>query len=251
MNHKIEKELKAPDAFVSTSDKLFTMVEHHARSIGLFFMAILIVSTGWIGYGWIQSSRELSAADAIYKAEADLKAAQTKVENEQLKAAKPDQAPKADYAKEFAPSVEKIKEQIKANGSTKAALVSAIKLSRFLMQQKQYAEAMAVLDLTSYKPAPNDIVGGFWFMHRGLTYMENQKTEEAIKAYEAVVAASNLKSFHPEALLKLGVAYEVKGDKVKARESYQRLEREFPNTEASTSAQQYLRLLDLNQSQQG
>lgn len=260
MNHQTEKELKAPDAFVLTSEKVFTWIEHNARWIGIVIGVVVVLSLGWIGYGFWESSRELKAAEAIYKAEAELKTVEAKISEERSKlaegqdkkkAATPDQLRPTDYVKDFAPSVAKIKEQIKANGNTKAGLVSALKISYFLMQQKQYQEALAVLDLTTYKPSNKDVLGGFWLMHRGLTYLENQKTDEAIAAYETVTKASALKEFHPEALLKLGVAYEVKGDKTKAREYYQRLESEFPNTEASTSAQQYLRLLDLNQSHQG
>jgi TolA-binding protein len=46
-------------------------------------------------------------------------------------------------------------------------------------------------------------------------------------------------------MLKLGMSYEMKGEAEKARQTYEKLGREFPDSEASSSALQYLRLLDL------
>jgi TolA-binding protein len=109
---------------------------------------------------------------------------------------------------------------------------------------------LSVLDLPSYKPSAKDVVGGMWLMHRGIVLMENQKYDDAAKVYQEVVSSSDLKPFQPEALLKLGVVYEQKGEADKARQAYEKLAKEFPNTDASTSAQQYLRLLDLK-SQKG
>lgn len=262
MSEKIDKEeLKAPDAFVSTTEKFFKWIEDHFQLIGMLLGAVLVVSLSWIGFNYYESKKEQQAADLIYAAEAELRVAETRVRDERAKkleslaggkkAAKSAEIRPPDYKTDFAPAVVKIKTQIQAHQKTKAALISALNLSYFLMQQEQYPEALAVLDLPTYKPSANDVLNGFWLMHRGLTYLENEKPDEAIAAYESVVKATGLKAFHPEALLKLGVAFELKGNPAKARESYERLTREFPKTEASSSAHQYLRLLDLNQSQQG
>lgn len=262
MSQRIDKaELKGPDVFVSTTDKIFHWIEHNFAMIGLLIGLGLVGSLGWLGYSYYDSSREQKAAGNIYSAEAELKAAETKVRDERAKMMgdlgagkkdiKPEQVRPVDFAKDYAPSVEKVKGKIKENASTKAAAVAALELSSFLMQQRQYAEAMNVLDIPTYKPSSSDVLGGFWLMQKGLTYLENQKVDEAISAYQSVLAAPALKTFQPEAMLKLGIALEVKGDRAKARETYERLGREFPNTEASTSAQQYLRLLELSQPKQG
>jgi predicted negative regulator of RcsB-dependent stress response len=262
MSKQIDKqELKGPDAFVFTTEKALQWVKHNFAVMSILVIAAIVVSLGWLGYDYYDSSREERATGAIYKAESELKSAESKVRDERAKmmgevaagkkGVKPELVRPADYVKDFAPAVEKVKEQIKAHSSTKAALISALSLSSFLMQQKQYTEALNILDIPTYKPSSHETLGGFWLMQRGITYLENQKTDQAIDAYQNVLSSPDLKIFQPEAMLKLGVALELKGDKAKARETYERLGREFPNTEASTSAQQYLRLLELNQAKQG
>lgn len=260
MSKKFDKEelreIKGPDAFVATSERILDWI---ARNALLVFGAAGLVVVGvaaWLGMNYLNYLKEQKAVDAIYSAESELKKAETKVREDRAKAmqealdpkkgksAATPQAP-VDFAKDYAPLVEPVKAAIQSHSSTRAAVVSALNLSYFLMQQKQFAAALEVLSLPSFRPGNSDVVSGFWHMHRGLTLIENQKPEDAIQVYKEVVAANELKAFHPEALLKLGVAYEAKGEPNLAKENYEKLTREFPNTEASTSAQQYLRLLDL------
>ncbi len=263
MTNKIDKEeLKTPDAFISLSDQVLRWLERHFALIATSLGAVLVIWLGWLGYSYFDSTREQKAAEAIYLAEAELKSAESKVRDERAKimgeiaskgnkSAKSESVRPTDYTKDFAPSVEKIKSQIKAYSGTKVALIAALNLSYFLTQQKQFGEALAVLELPRFKPGQNDVVNGFWLMHRGMIFLENQKFDEAVLEYQRVLSGTSLKAFHPEAILKLGLAHEMKGDRVKAKDAYERLGREFPESEASNSARQYLRLLELNQPQQG
>lgn len=82
-------------------------------------------------------------------------------------------------------------------------------------------------------------------MHYGLVLIENGKVEDAVGQYDDVVKSPELKPFHPEAMLKKGIALELKGDAAKAREIYEQIGRDFPASNASSAAAQYLRLMDL------
>lgn len=272
MSSKIDKDmLKNPDIFVSTSDKIFEYAEKHFKTVATIFVLVVVAGVGYVAYGYVVASQEQKAAEALYLPEAALKKSEGTVRDERAKqmqqlAATGDKAKDktkkvgpasgenlrpVDYAKDFAPNVAAVKSAIVAHASSKAAMVSALNLSYFLTQQKQYSEALAVLDLPKYHPSTTELLGGFWLMHRGMILLENSQVEPAMESYESILKASTLKPFHPEALLKLGLCYEVKGNAEKARETYEKLGREFPDTEASTTAQQYLRLLALNAHKQG
>jgi TolA-binding protein len=252
-------EAKAPDAFMQTSKSVLHYLEEHVVIVSIVVVSALVGGTAYTGITWYQNRAESSAAEAIYSQEAELQKAETAIREERAKKmqglaglslkdkkqAKPETVRPVDYAKDYASLVEKVRAQIKQHADTRAAMVSALNLSYFLAQQKQFKDALEVLNSTKSKPGTSDILGGFWRMHMGLSLLENQRPDEALKVYTEVLGAQDLKPFHPEALLKTGVAYELKGEVEKARDTYLKLGRDFPNTEASNSATQYLRLLDL------
>lgn len=256
---KISKELKGPDAFVSTSDRVFAWIEQHARSISLLCAVVLIGAVGYTANNWWNHRQEEKAAEKLYGPENELKKAEEKIRDERAEkmkalanptskaknAAKPEVSRPADFQADYAPAVDKIRTAIKAYAGTRAALVSALNLSNFLIQQKQYSMALEVLSIPTYQPPSGDLLAGFKLMHAGLAQLENGKADEALKNYENVLKSKELGYFHSEAMLKSGVAYELKGDLNRARESYEKLSRDFPNTEASNTGQQYKRLLDL------
>jgi TolA-binding protein len=273
---KIDKEtLKGPDVFLSTSEKVFQWVEHNLVVIGSIVGVGLAVACGIVGYNYFVGVREQKAAEALYVPEAEFKKAQSEMAEAKQKdklaqqnsaASKTTKGKNKDKNKDrdkdkdkpsdgdtsatdkkidLEPMIAKIKTQIDLHSQTRAAMVSAMNLSNFLLTEKRYADALAVLDLIKYDPGSADLLAGFWLMHRGLIYLENTKSSQARECYQRVLESPQLNAFHPEALLKLGVAFETEGDLTKARDYYERVGREFPNTEDSTTAQQYIRLLEL------
>jgi predicted negative regulator of RcsB-dependent stress response len=256
---RISKELKGPDAFVSTSDMILTWMEKHSRSIGTICAAVLIVAIGFTVSSWWSRHQEAKAAEALYAPEAELKKAEEKIRDERAEkmkalanpatkgksAAKPESSRPIDFQVDYAPAVDKIRTQIKAHADTRVALISALNLASFLLQQKQYSLALEILNMAKFNPGSGDLLSGLRLMHMGVAELENGKADEALKDYEQILKVPGLNYFHSEALLKSGIAYEMKGDVARARETYEKLSREFPNTEASTTGQQYRRLLDL------
>ncbi len=249
--------IKQPDAFVSVSDQVLRFIESHAKTVGTFVFVGAVLGLGYTGYTYWHSHKEASAAESLYTMEAKLKKAESDIRDERAKKmqglaglsgksnAVADEARPVDFAKDYAAIVGSLKAELKGQSSTRAGMVSALNLSYFLVQQKQFQEALDVLKVPSFTPGTGDLLGGFWRMHYGLVLLENNKPDDAIKLYSEVLTAADLKPFHPEAMLKSGIAYEIKGDATKAKETYEKLGRDFPNTEASSSASQYLRLLEM------
>ncbi len=255
MSSKEKIDVKSPDAFLSISEKVFVWLEKHAKLALTIVAGALGCAVIYVGYGYFKEQREANAAEALYRSEAGLRKAETdlresRAKKMQDKVANPVQAAPTDFSKDFGPSVESLKSEIVKQANSRAALVSSLNLVAFLVQHKQYEMALSVLEIPKYRPAQGDDLSGFFNMHRGLVLLENKKFDEAAKAYEDVLKAKSLRYLHPEALLKVGLTYELKGDTLKAKENYEKLQREFPATEAAKSGLQYLRLMD-SKSQQG
>lgn len=256
MASKIDKkDLKGPDAFVSLSERAFAWIDQNAKVIAGLVFAIFVGSSAYVAYGWYNSGQEAKAAEALFKPESAIEKAEAALreEREKLmqdkKIEKPESARPVDFSKDFGPAVVQVKAALKENASSRAALVSALNLTSFLIEKKQFAEALEVIEIPSYRPGNSEILNGFYQMHRGVVYLENKKFDEALQAYQGVLGSKGLKYFHPEALLKIGIAYEMKGDQAKARETYEKLSKEFPDSESSKSAQQYMRLLEIKPQQ--
>lgn len=262
-HNSVADDIKNPDAFISTSQAALHWLEKNAKAVFLIVGLGSLGGLGYVGYTLWTNQVETKAAEQLYKGESELKKVESQIREERAKKMQelaglsgkkapvttPEQVRPVDYAKDYAGIVNRIKTDLKAHSGSKAAVVSALNLSYFLVQQKQFAEALEVMKIPTHKPSSSDLLGGFWRMHYGLVLLENSKSEDALNLYNEVLASQALKPFHSEAMLKLGIAYELKGDSAKAKETYEKLGREFPNTEASNSATQFLRLLELKSKQ--
>lgn len=250
-----KKDIKGPDVFVSFSDHVFAWIEKHSKSIGGLFAVAFILAVGYVGYHYVSEQKEMKAAQALAKPMSAIEKAEDKLREDRAKIAadkknkQPESARPVDFAKDFAPAVNELKAALKENSGSRAALLTSLNLVAFLLDKKQFQEALEVIEIPRYQPGAGDMLNGFYQMHRGVVYLENKKFEDAEKAYQAIINSRELKYFHPEAMLKLGVAYEMRGDLAKARAAYEKLEMEHPQSEASKTAAQYLRLLDMNPKQ--
>lgn len=262
-NNNVAADLKNPDAFISTSQAALHWLEKNAKAVFLIVGTGSLIGLGYVGYNLWNNHVEAAAAEQLYKGEAELKKVESQIREERAKKMQelaglsgkkaptttPEQVRPVDFAKDYGAIVDRVQADLKAHAGTKAAVVTALNLSYFLVQQKQFEKALEVMKIPTLKPSSGDLLGGFWRMHFGLVLLENAKAEEALSLYNEVLASKTLKPFHSEAMLKLGIAYELKGDAGKAKETYEKLGREYPNTEASNSATQFLRLLELKSKQ--
>lgn len=259
MNKKDLKDtLKQPDTFISTSHVALKWIEEHARVVAGIVGLGAVLGLSYTGFAFFQARKEAAAAEHLYKFEAQLKKAEGQIRDERAKKmqelaglgkgkapGKADDMRPVDFAKDFAPIVASLKAELKGQAGTRAAMVSALNLSYFLVQQEQFQEALEVMNTPGTVPSTGDLLGGFWRMHSGLVLLENGKTDEALAQYDQVLAAAELKPFHPEAMLKKGIALEIKGDTAKAKDVYEQIGRDFPASDASSAAAQYLRLMEL------
>ncbi len=53
-----KEELKGPDMFLSFSERLFRVIEDHARSIAAVLALVAVAALGGVVYGYYSDSRE-------------------------------------------------------------------------------------------------------------------------------------------------------------------------------------------------
>ncbi len=101
-----------------------------------------------------------------------------------------------------------------------------------LVNGKQYPQALEAFAafLVKWPDHPNADNATYW---RGECYFAQGEFARAVEQYEGLIARFPLGNKVPDALLKLGMAQEKLGNPQKAKEAYQRLQRDFPRAEAT------------------
>lgn len=241
MSKKTHDEAKEPDAFISTSEHVVKwLVKYRVPAIGLV-VAVLVTSMGWVGFNYWRNRTEVKASNFLFQYESKLRDAESKRVAARTKDLKLKPNTESEY-KEFLESpVNAWIEGLATVKNTRAAQLSALMLSQTLWEQKYFEPALRALQVPAVKRSVQNWVDAAWWLHKGVILLENQKADEAIVAFDLVLKSDKAKMFHPEALLKLGISYSVKGEREKAKAQYDRLEQAFPNSEAAKSAKLYRR----------
>lgn len=101
-----------------------------------------------------------------------------------------------------------------------------------LVNNKQYAQALEAFAafLVKWPDHPNADNATYW---RGESYFAQGEFARAAEQFEGVITRFPLGNKVPDALLKLGLSQEKLGNPQKAAQTYQRLQRDFPRSEAS------------------
>ena|GEM_PF-6594401 len=220
---KLTKEdLKQPDFFQSHGTQL---AEFILKFQGVFLTIgalILVGGLAWIGISYWQSHRENAATTALYPVE-------KKIQDEMEKNKTISDAALQDYDK-----------VLRDHSSARSSLVSLISLSPSLIKAGKASWALDEISKAGYQPSNRDVYFGLEKMTQGLLALESQQPDKAAEIYQQLLAQDSQKSFHADALLKLGVAYQMKKDIAKARETFERVRKEHPRTQAGEMAFEYL-----------
>lgn len=190
---------------------------------------IFIGALSWIGISYYQSHHENAASQALYPVE-------KKIETEWDKDKKISDATLAEYQK-----------TIQDNANTRSSLVSLISTTPTMIKAGKASVSLEMFGHLSFQPSSGEVYFGLERMTEGLLALESGQPDKAIGFYQQILAQQSQKSFHSDALLKMGVAYQAKNDLAKARETFEKVRREHPRTQAGEMAFEYL----LNLAQKG
>jgi tetratricopeptide (TPR) repeat protein len=226
-NTKITKdELRTPDAFLTYGRRAAAvLVKNQTFVVGLIVL-VLMAGLGYIGVNYMQSRRERIATTALYPVEKSM--------NEDMEKGKA----LTDG------SIKNYLQALKENSGSRAAMVSFISTTPYFLKSGKSSVAFDMIKNLTYSPSTKDIQFGLFKMTQGLLAFENHKYDEALALYQDLLKIESQKTLHPEALLKSGLVYQIKNDPAKAREIFNKVHREYMNTEAGSLALQYLLYLD-------
>ncbi|MCB0365641.1 MAG: hypothetical protein H6624_04410 [Bdellovibrionaceae bacterium] len=253
MSKKLSKEeVRGPDAFVATSDKVGKWIEKNKVPVFSIIGALFVI--GGIKVAWDQWAgyREKSAQEALYTVEAKIKKKQEEIAKE-LEAKKEKKEPAADRSLEadFGPLLSEYSSQINDLKGSKASLIASIHLAALYMDYKEFEKAKAFLAEQLPRVGKSGTFFGLLHMQMGTALAATGKNEEARSEFEMVVKDPGSAFLHAEAVLKLGLAEEILGNVDKARDHYNRASQEFSATDAGKTAKGYLRLMNLEKAAAG
>jgi hypothetical protein len=223
---KITKEdLKTPDFFVSHGHQVAEFILRFQNFfIGIGALALL-AGISWVGFSYWQSHRENVTTTTLYPIE---KKMQTEFEKDK----KISDGTLGEYQK-----------MLVDNSSARSSLVSLITVTPNLIKAGKAGQALDWFQKLSFQPSSNEVHYSLERMTEGLLALESGQADKAIGFYQQILAQNSQKSFHADALLKLGVAYQMKNDLPKARETFEKVRREHPRSQAGEMAFEYLLFL--------
>ncbi|MCC7404852.1 MAG: hypothetical protein IT288_10690 [Bdellovibrionales bacterium] len=250
MSKKLTKEdIKGPDAFIATSDKLGRWIEKHKVTVFGTLSAALLIGAGLVGWEQWTLYRERSAQNALYAIEAKVKKKQDEIAKaEQEKVAKKEARADRVLATDYGPLVDEYQAKIGELAGSKAAAISAIHLAALYMDYQEFEKAHALLTQQLGNTRQGSTFYGLLHMQLGTALAALNKHEDAKREFNLVVGDSTAQFLHAEAVLKLGLTEEMLGNVDQAREHYNRASQEFSTTDAGKTAKAYLRLLSMEKS---
>lgn len=228
-----KEELRAPDAFISYSDKILKFILDYKHIV---ISVVLVIFTGSLGYlGWQQyeSYQNRKATEAIYKDEKPLRSYLTGLIDSAGKAKTIDEA-------ELKPLVEKWQAALNANKQRRAAVISFMNMTQLLREKGQLEIVKSMTENMNPPLSKKDFLWALWRFQKAGIFVEAGENDKAVASLQEITKEKQADWLHGEALLRLGMIYE-KTDKNQAIQTYEKILAEHGQTSAAATAK---RLLD-------
>ncbi|MCB0411944.1 MAG: tetratricopeptide repeat protein [Bdellovibrionales bacterium] len=234
----IEKEAKRPDAFIDAGTKAAKVMEDNKWAILTVFVIVILAAATWVGMEKWQTHQELKAQASLFEIYKD-------IEKKQEDWDKKKEDSSLTYESVFQPDVEKLESEIKQHRTTVAAQTMAMRLADLLADHEKFDKAVEVLKQVEPSVPQNTWMASLFRLQFSSLLSKVGQTDQAVKELEQVSQSKSSKFLHSEALIKIAVLSEEKGDSEKARELYSQIVLDHPDSEASRLAQARLYLMKL------
>ena len=201
------KEIKRPDAFQEKAGDLVEFLNQNSKSVIVIVAALFAIG---IGAGLVNNLRNRKAqeADSAFY-----------------------QAKKALLKGQLEP-LEKVMHDYKG---TRASFEAGLALGDNAFEKKNSAKAVEYYKqaLENAKTRPMKAVAQHSLAY---SYEDSKQYDQAIDSLHYIVGSED-KSLKIDALMALARNYDLKGDKVKAIETYNQITKDFPNTSVAKTAE--------------
>lgn len=249
----LAKELEAISDRDFLQDSVLGLVEKLTKYKAIVFAIIAAVAVGGIGYaanGALKSRSELKAQNAFFPIEKSYTEKRERFDQAKfadLTGQKAEGAIKAsgDLAKDYGTLVEELETFAKAHAGTAAGVQAAMLAAETRMSYNQAELAGSILDSLVMETKSTNLMGGLVRMANGNAWAQAGKCDQAVKAWEQVLAAKEISFLHGEAALRSGLCLEKSGDKAKAAEMYRKASGESERSSASQTAKALLRAIEM------
>ncbi len=226
-------------------------MEDHFVGIAVSLGLVFLLGLAYVGYSHWLGRQEAHATEALYEVESQLSKLKERVDDPQnmdflanLKDEKNKKKP-VDFDSEVQPLLKTAETRLKAHANTKAAVVTALKLSDLLFTLGRQSEAQTVLTWVTYRPKKGSLLFALQKLHMGHLLASAGNFQGAMDQIQSVVDTPSMRTFHAEAILRLGILSEQLNHVDRARDYYTKVSSEFGESEAARIAKNYLRALEL------
>lgn len=234
-------------------------------------VAFSVIFGGYLAYSYYAKSQEQTAQEQLFAIqkkveEKNEQLAKEEEKKEEAKGAKKDEkkdqmaealkkaADKAKIEEEktpqllqtrFADVIQDYENFISQNMGKKAAYMAAVQVAGLALEYKDLDVAEKVLTSATQNMSRTDLFAGLVRSQLGTVLLDKKKYAEAKEQFQKVIDSKELTSFHPQALLRLGVCYYSSGEFDQAESTWNLLEKDHPLTQAAEQAKGFKKLLTL------
>ncbi len=239
MAEQITKEdLKRSDLFIQMTDKIIEWLEKNWKSIGAILLAILLAGVAYVGYDFKRHHDESSAQAQLYSLKLDAE----RLENS-FKAREEVNKSEEDFNKHFSTLFTKYTDFFASYRKTQSEKMAYIQFSDFLSRHKYLERAEEKLTKILSETERENFYYGLISMKLSQVQMDRENFSDAIRTLEKVSGLPEHKHVHAESLLRIGLCHKQLEDLEKAKQYFERVSRDFAETESARSAKLFLRYL--------
>jgi TolA-binding protein len=221
-----KNQLKKPDEFIGTLDRLGEMIREQATLVGSVLALLVVAGAAYGAYWFYQENQKNHAANLEFQG------------LEYYRQEVPPDPKTASPSKEeaYKKAVEEFQTVLKQYPGTSSAEIAQFYIGNANMELKDFDAAIAAYRALVEKKTKNDILLGMAYQRLGYAYLEKRESDEARTAFEAVGAVPGAIN-KDQADLELGRLYESTGEKEDAIKRYHEIVSQYPDSMFLAEAQ--------------